>query len=208
MSTKTEGGEALPHVDDSMARPSGGADGLLPAPVPEGSWYAVWTHSHCENLVRQQLAAKGFHPFLPEMQTWSKRLGSMRLIRTPMFPGYLFVQEALNRKRYVELLQVRGIVRILEHGWDKLTPIPDDEIDAIQRIVRADVPVLPCVHLRQGDRVRVREGALMGLEGIFLQDKPTKGRLVVSVTMLGRSVAVEVECTAIEACAPQAPGLR
>ena len=208
MSTKIEGGEALPNADDSVARPSGGADGLLPAPVPDGSWYAVWTHSHCENLVRQQLAAKGFRPFLPEMQTWSKRLGHMRLIRMPMFPGYLFVQEAMNRKRYIELLQVRGIVRILEHGWDKLTPIPDDEIDAIQRIVRADVPVLPCVHLRQGDRVRVREGALTGLEGIFLQDKPTKGRLVVSVTMLGRSVAVEVECTSIEACAPQAPGFR
>jgi transcription termination/antitermination protein NusG len=170
----------------------------------DAAWYAVWTQSHCEQLVRQQLTAKGFDSFLPEVQTWSKRQGTMRLIRTPMFPGYLFVRDAMDRKRYLAALQVRGVVRILEHGWDKLTPIPDDEIDAIQRIVRADVPVLPWVHLRQGDRVRVRDGALMGLEGIFLQDKPTKGRLVVSVSMLGRSVAVEVECTSIETCAAQA----
>jgi transcription antitermination factor NusG len=206
LSITTEGGEALPNTDDIVVRASGRADTTVTA--ADGSWYAIWTHSHCEHLVRQQLVAKGFHPFLPEVQTWSKRLGLMRLIRTPMFPGYLFVRDAMDRKRYLALLQVRGLVRILENGWDKLTPIPDDEIDAIQRIVRADVPVLPCVHLRQGDRVRVREGALMGLEGIFLQDKLNKGRLVVSVTMLGRSVAVEVECTSIEACAPQAVGLR
>lgn len=127
----------------------------------------------------------------------------MHLIRTPMFPGYLFVRDNMDRQRYLTALQVRGIVRILEQGWDKLTPVPDDEIDAIQRLAHADVPVLPCAHLRQGDRVRVREGALMGLEGFFVQDKPTKGRLVVSVTMLGRSVAVDVECTSIETCAPR-----
>ena len=172
-------------------------------PPEDGAWYAVWTHSHCEHQVRQQLDARGFHSFLPEVQTWSKRLGSMHLIRTPMFPGYLFVRDTMDRQRYLTALQVRGIVRILEQGWDKLTPVPDDEIDAIQQLARADVPVLPCAHLRQGDRVRVREGALMGLEGFFVQDKPTKGRLVVSVTMLGRSVAVDVECTSIESCGPR-----
>jgi transcription termination/antitermination protein NusG len=172
-------------------------------PPEDGEWYAVWTHSHCEHQVRQQLAARGFHSFLPEVQTWSKRLGSMHLIRTPMFPGYLFVRDTMDRQRYLTALQVRGIVRILEQGWDKLTPIPDCEIDAIQHLARADVPVLPCAHLRHGDRVRVREGSLMGLEGFFVQDKPTKGRLVVSVTMLGRSVAVDVECTSIERCGPR-----
>jgi len=155
--------------------------------------------------VREQLAARGFQPFLPEVQTWSKRLGTMHLIRTPMFPSYLFVHDTMDRQRYLTALQVRGIVRILDQGWDKLTPIPDDEIDAIQRLARADVPVLPCAHLRHGDRVRVREGALTGLEGFFVQDKPTKGRLVVSVTMLGRSVAVDVACTSVEPCAPRSP---
>lgn len=166
----------------------------------DDAWYAVWTHSHCEHLVKQQLLAKGFLAFLPEMQTWSKRTGVMHLIRTPMFPGYLFVRDALDKSRYIDLLKVRGIVRILEDGWSRLTPIPDGEIETIQRIVDADVPVLPHVHLHTGDRVRVREGPLAGMEGVFVHDKPTKGRLVVSVTLLSRSVAVEMDCTAVEPC--------
>jgi transcriptional antiterminator NusG len=118
-----------------------------------------------------------------------------------MFPGYLFVQGALDKERYLAMLQVRGIVRVLEDGWSRLTPIPAEEIEAIQQLVQADVIVSPHVHLRQGDRVRVLEGPLAGVEGIFLQDNPSKGRLVVSVNMLGRSVAVDMDATAVEASA-------
>jgi transcription antitermination factor NusG len=88
-------------------------------------------------------------------------------------------------------------VRVLEDGWTRLTPVPDAEIDAIQQVVAADVPVFAHEHLSQGDRVEVTEGPLSGLEGLFVQDKPTKGRLVLNVDLLGRSVAVEVDCTAV-----------
>ncbi len=174
--------------------------GAKPCQTPVDAWYAIWTHSHCEHLVAEQLSAKGFASFLPEMPTWSKRLGTMHLIQTPMFPGYLFVRDAMDRRHYIEMLKVRGIVRILEDGWTRLTPVPDVEIDAIRQIVQAKVPVSPHVHLRHGNRVRVREGPLSGIEGIFVHDKPTKGRLVVCVSMLGTSVAVEIDCTAVEAC--------
>lgn len=110
----------------------------------------------------------------------------------------------MNKQSYIDILKVRGIVRVLEAGWTRLTPIPDDEIDAIQRIVQADIPVFPHPHLQYGDRVRVIDGALTGVEGIFVHDKRSKGRLVVSVDLLGRSVAVEVDITAIEACSPPA----
>jgi transcription antitermination factor NusG len=166
----------------------------------EGAWYAVWTHSHCEQIVAAQLASRGFHAFLPEMQTWSKRLGTMHLIRVPMFPGYLFVRDVMDKHRYVAMLQVRGIVRILESGWSRLTPVPDHEIETIQRVSQSDVPVLPHAHLKTGDRVRVLEGALEGLEGLFVQDKPTRGKFVVSIDLLGRSVAVELDCTAVASC--------
>lgn len=167
---------------------------------PDQAWYAVWLRSHHEQLVAQQLSAKGFHTFLPEIPTWSTRLGTKQTVRTPMFPGYLFVRDAMDKERYINLLKVRGIVRVLEAGWSRLTPIPDEDIDAIQQIVQADVPVFPHAHLRHGDRVRVLEGPLTGLEGIFVQDKPAKGRLVVTVNMLGRSVAVELDGAGVEAC--------
>jgi len=161
------------------------------------SWYAVWTHSHFEQSVSQQLSAKGFSAFLPEMSVWSKRRGEQRLIRVPMFPGYLFVRDEMGKESYIEILKSRGVVRILEDGWTRLTPVPDSEIDAIRQVVDAEVPVFAHEHLAQGDRVEVIEGPLTGLEGLFVQDKLSKGRFVVSVDLLGRSVAVEVDCTTV-----------
>jgi transcription termination/antitermination protein NusG len=169
------------------------------AAAQKSEWYAVWTQSHFEQSVTQQLSAKGFTAFLPEMSVWSKRGGEQRLIRVPMFPGYLFVRDEMDKRSYVEILKARGVVRILEDGWTRLTPVPDAEIDAIQQVVTAEVPVFAHEHLTQGDRVEVTEGPLSGLQGLFLQDKPTKGRLVLNVDLLGRSVAVEVDCTAVRA---------
>jgi transcription termination/antitermination protein NusG len=115
-----------------------------------------------------------------------------------MFPGYLFVHDAMDKRSYLEILKARGVARVLEDGWTRLTPVPDNEIEAIQQVVSADLPVFPHEHLSHGDRVEVIDGPLTGLEGLFVQDKPTKGRLVLSVDLLGRSVAVEVDCTAIK----------
>ena len=166
----------------------------------DAAWYAVWTQSHYENIVAEQLSAKGFAAFLPEMSVWSKRDGEMRLIRVPMFPGYLFVRDSMDKRSYIEILKSRGVVRILEDGWTRLTPVPDEEIEAIQQVVGADVPVFPHANLARGDRVEVTEGPLAGLEGVFIQGKHSKGRLVVNVELLGRSVAVEVDGTAVKAC--------
>jgi transcription termination/antitermination protein NusG len=184
--SQTEGGEALAV--------SGTATGSQ-----SPAWYAVWTQSHFEQSVSQQLSAKGFDAFLPEMNVWSKRSGEQHLIRVPMFPGYLFVRDEMDKSSYIEILKARGVVRILEDGWTRLTPVPDAEIDAIRQVVSADVPVYANEHLVQGDRVEVVDGPLSGLEGLFVQDKPTKGRLVLNVALLGRSVSVEVDCTAVRA---------
>ncbi|HZI79391.1 MAG TPA: transcription termination/antitermination NusG family protein [Vicinamibacterales bacterium] len=174
------------------------------------AWYAVWLRSNYEHTVHRQLSAKGFQPFLPEVQTWSRRLGMRRAIRTPMFPGYLFVRASLDKHRYIDLLKVQGVVRVLEDGWTRLTPVPDPEIDAIQQIAAAGVTVFPCAHLRGGERVRVLDGPLAGVEGMFVHDKPSRGRLVVSVDMLGRSIAVEMDAAGVEPCPsaqPMVPGL-
>jgi transcriptional antiterminator NusG len=174
-----------------------------PGPGCEGgsdAWYAAWTRSHCERQVAQHLSAKGFSAFLPEMGHWSTRAGQTRVIRVPMFPSYLFIRAAMDKHCYVEMLKVNGIVRILEDGWTRLTPVPDVQVEAIQRLVDADVPVFPHPHLQHGDQVRVVDGPLTGLEGIFVQDKLRKGRLVLSVDLLGRSVSAELDITAVAPC--------
>lgn len=164
------------------------------------AWYAVWTRSHCERLVGDQLAAKGFSTFLPEMGTWSKRQGQLHVVPMPMFPGYLFVRQRMDKHAYIEMLKVRGLVRILEDGWNRLTPLADHEVEAVQRLVEAQVPVFPHGPLFEGDRVRVTEGPLKGVEGTFVEDKAGCGRLVVSIGLLGRGVAIEVDGTSVTPC--------
>lgn len=147
--------------------------------------------------MHDQLAALGFSAFLPELGVWSKRQGQMHVVSMPMFPGYLFVRDSMDKQAYIEMLKVRGLVRILENGWTRLTPIPDDEVSAIEQVMKSGVPMFPHA-LHEGDRVRVTEGPLKGVEGVFVQDRPESGRLIVSIGLLGRGIAVEVDCIAIE----------
>ena len=89
------------------------------------AWYAVWTRSHFEHLVADQLTAKGFSPFLPEMSVTSPRSRGPRVM--PMFPGYLFLNHLMEKRSYIEILKARGVVRILEGGWNRLKTIQDRE---------------------------------------------------------------------------------
>jgi transcription antitermination factor NusG len=161
------------------------------------AWYAIWTRSHCERLVAAQLASKGIAPFLPEMRVRSSRRGAPAIVRAPMFPGYLFVHQAIDKDCYVEMLKIRGVVRVLEDGWTRLTPIPETDMTAIQRIVEADVPAFAHPHLSQGERVSIVEGPLTGVEGVFVNGRGNQGYLVISIDLLGRSVAVEIDGAAV-----------
>lgn len=184
---KTEGGEALLEQIEEMESAAHSA--------AQPHWYALWTHSHCEQLVRDQLAVKGFEVFLPKIQTWSRRAGVKHRILTPMFPGYLFVREALSDTRYAELLGARGLVCVLGNGESGLAEVPDQEIDAIRAVVQSNLPAVPHPYLRAGQRVRIISGPLADVEGILVDRHASKGLLVLSVHLFQRSVAVEVDCT-------------
>jgi transcription antitermination factor NusG len=162
-------------------------------------WYALYTRSHCEQLVHDQLTAKGFHIFLPKIDVWSRRAGKRHLISVPMFPGYLFLRHAMDKLSYIDVRKARGLVRILGERWDRLSIIPDAEIDAIQTTLHASLPVIPHPYLREGQRVRITQGPLRGVEGILIQSKPAKGLLILSVDLLQRSIAVEIDCSVVTA---------
>jgi transcriptional antiterminator NusG len=173
-----------------------------PAPEPNRTcpqWYALYTRSHCEQLVYDQLVVKGFAAFLPKMEVWSRRGGIRHRISTPMFPSYLFLHHAMDKLSFIEICKARGLVRILGERWDRLSVVPEAEIDAIQRVLSAKLPVIPHPYLREGQRVRITHGPLRGVEGILVQSKPNKGLLVLSIELLRRSVAVEVDSTLVGA---------
>jgi transcription antitermination factor NusG len=148
--------------------------------------------------VAKQLNGKGYETFLPVYKSrrrWSDRIKQVEL---PLFPGYLFCRfDAMNR---LPILVTPGIVQIVGFGKTPIA-VDDAEIAAIRTVVGADVEKEPWPFLKVGQTVRVEYGALRGVEGILLNIKGSH-RLVLSVTLLQRSVAVEVDSAWVSA-APQ-----
>ncbi len=171
------------------ARPS---DTVLETPP---QWYALWTHSHCEQLVHDQLVSNRLCAFLPKVAVWSRRGGVRQWRQAPMFPGYLFLRQSMDKSVYIGLCRTRGLARVLGGRWDRLAVIPDEEIEDIRRVAEARSTVFPYPYLKEGQRVRIARGPLEGIEGILVESRSSKGLLVLSVNLLQRSVAVVVDCT-------------
>ena len=175
------------------------SDELTDRSETSARWHVLWTRSNCEQLVRDQLAASGFETLLPTIDKWSRRRHARCLYRAPLFPGYLFVRHAIDKSSYLEICKARGLVRILGERWDKLATVPDEEIEAICRVNQTDLPRMPHPYLQVGQSVRIVSGPLTNIEGIFVRSEPKTGLLVLSIELLRRSLAVEVDCTLVTA---------
>jgi len=161
------------------------------------AWHVLWTKSNCEQLVHDQLAGRGFETFLPKINVWSRRAGQRQLVRRPMFPGYLFLHNPLDKETYIEVRKARGLVTVLGETWERPAVVPDREMASVLALSRSDLPSIPYPYLREGMRVRIASGPLAGVLGILERRKAEKGFLVLSVDLLSRSVAVEVDCTSV-----------
>ena len=162
-------------------------------------WHVLWTQSNCEQLVHDRLAGLGFELFLPTVNAWCRR-GRVRLIsRIPLFRGYVFLRHAIDKTSYLEICKTRGLVRILGERWDRLDVVPDRDISTIRQVLGTRLPILPYPYLRDGQRVRIIRGPLTDVEGVLVRKNPNKGLLVISVDLLRRSIAVQVDCTSVEA---------
>ena len=148
----------------------------------------------------KQLAHKGYEILLPLYECrrrWSDRIKELEL---PLFPGYVFCR--FNPLVRLPILMTPGVIQVVGIGRSPV-PVDDAEIAAIQTAVQSGLPRQPWPFLQIGQRVRVERGPLCGLEGILLNIKG-RDRLILSVTLLQRSVAVEVEDSWVS---PIAPGL-
>jgi transcription termination/antitermination protein NusG len=158
-----------------------------------GDWYALWTRSHCERRVRDELRAKGFHTFLPECEVWSIRGGARLRLSVPLFSGYLFLRHAMDKSSYIEIAKTRGLVRILGQRWDHLSAVPAAKIHAIQRVLDAQLHPAPHPFLKHGQRVRIRRGPLAGVEGFLVHVRPERALLVISIELFCRSISIEID---------------
>ena len=152
-------------------------------------WFALRVKSGTEKMVSMIARNKGFEEFLPLYQSrrrWSDRVKSLEL---PLFQGYVFCR--LDPVRRLPLLTIPSVMHFVGIGRIP-APIQDAEIAAIQVAIQSGLHAQPWPFLNVGQRVRLEEGPLEGLEGILVQIRKVH-RLVVSVSLLRRSVAVEVE---------------
>lgn len=165
-----------------------GARSLLPA------WYAVYTRHQHEKVTARILSYKGIEVFLPlytSAHRWKDRTKKLSL---PLFPCYLFFRGGLGRQ--LDILNTPGVYSMVRSG-DQAAVIPDLEIEAIRRVIETSAHAEPHPFLKCGDRVRVISGPLTGVEGILVR-KRDLFRLVLSVDLLHRSIAIEVDVDDVE----------
>ena len=152
-------------------------------------WFAVRVQPQHEKAVARNLSYLGHETFLPLYRTrraWSDRIKELQL---PLFASYVFARFPFRLR--VPVLNTPGVLSVITFGKQP-APVPDHEIAAIQAMVASGLPVHPWPYLKCGQPVRIRRGPLNGLEGILLQFKGS-WRVVVSVNLLQRSVAAEVD---------------
>jgi transcription antitermination factor NusG len=169
-----------------------GLDALaLPECFLEEHWYAAYTSANHERRVAKQLCVRRVEHFLPtysSVRRWKDRRVTLEL---PLFPGYVFVRLALRDR--VQVLQVPGVARLV--GFNGLpTALPENEIKVLKAGLADKVRAEPHRYLTVGQRVRVKSGPLAGLQGILLRRR-NRTRLVVSVELIQRAMAVEVDET-------------
>jgi transcription termination/antitermination protein NusG len=157
-------------------------------------WYALYTRHQHEKVVAQALASKGHEVFLPLYQTAHRWKDRTKVLWLPLFPCYVFVKGGLDRQ--LQIVTTPGFITFVTAGG-RAAPIPEAEIGAVRRAVESSLRVEPHPFLKCGDSVRVTNGPLQGLEGILVRKKGL-ARLVVSVELLMRSAAVEVDAWNVE----------
>jgi transcription antitermination factor NusG len=157
-------------------------------------WFAIWTRSRHEQVVREQLERKGYEAFLPTVTRWSRWKDRRKKIDWPLFPGYCFAR--FETERRMPVLTCSGVVNIVSfNGAD--AAIPDQEIDAIRRLVQSDLQYDPCPLIREGTMVEVTHGPLKGVVG-RLTRKGAHARLMLAVDLIGQAVSVEVDASDVK----------
>lgn len=155
------------------------------------SWYALKTMSRHERLVSCELESQGITTFLPsvtEVHRWSDR---RKKVERPLYPSYLFVRGSMSPQIRRAVLFSRGVAGFITMGGQP-TPIPDEQIASVQTLLTHGITCAAHPFLKVGQRVRIRGGALDGVEGMLTGFNGEKG-LLISIDSIQQSLAVRIE---------------
>jgi transcription antitermination factor NusG len=158
-------------------------------------WYAVYTCSRHEKVVAKQLEDRQIETFLPLYRTWHRWKDRRKQVELALFPSYVFVR--IPAQARLRVLQVPGVASLVSFNG-RPAPLPEQEIEALRGGLEHQVFAEPHPYLKVGRKVRVARGPMAGAEGI-LSRKKEKFRVVISIDVLMRSIAVEVDGNDVEA---------
>jgi len=171
------------------------ASEIVTAPPEElMNWYAVYTCVRHEKRVAEQMEQRQLCSFLPLYRALHRWKDRRKEVELALFPGYVFVQMALQHR--LRVLEIPSVVHLVSFQG-KPTPLPEHDIETLRHGLDLRVRMEPHPYLQAGRRVRMRSGPVAGLEGILLRRKHG-ARLVVSLDILMRAVAVEVDEADVE----------
>jgi transcription termination/antitermination protein NusG len=156
---------------------------------PGARWYAIWTRSRHEQVVRRQLEERNLEVFLPTLTKWSRWKDRRKQVEFPLFPGYVFGRMEAEQRSLV--LTCPGVASIVSFNGEP-APVPDAEIENIQTLVASTMPYDPCPMIKTGAMVEVTHGPLRGVVG-RLTRKGSQARLILSVDLIGQAVSVQVD---------------
>jgi transcription antitermination factor NusG len=161
-------------------------------------WFALQVRTRWERSTAVLLSGKGYQTLLPTYRTRRRWSGRLKEVDAPLFPGYVFCQFDVQKR--LPILVTPGIIAIVGPGR---VPVPVDhsEIAAIQAVISSGLPVEPWPYLELGQKIRIETDALEGLEGILINFKGNQ-RIVVSVSLLRRSVALEIDRCCVRPIGP------
>jgi transcription antitermination factor NusG len=176
---------------------------INPESQKEAKWFALYTRHQHERVITLTLEDKGFRTFLPLYDTIHQWKDRAKLVSLPLFPCYVFVccEQGGDWSRVLTTPGIHSVVSFAGHP----AQIPDAELESIRRATENDCKIEPYPFLNCGDWVRVKSGALAGVEG-YLVRKKNVFRLVLSVEMLGKSAALEVDGASVERAARPTTG--
>ena len=172
--------------------------------TPSGElWYALQVRTRWEGSTNDLLCGKGYKTLFPTFKSKKWWNGKSREVVAPLFPGYVFCEfDACKR---LPVLVTPGVVAVVARGRVPV-PVDQSEIAAVQRMISSGCLAQPHPYLEVGQRVRIDQGALAGLEGILTSFKGNR-RMIVSVTLLRRSVALEIDRASISPIQPVGAGV-
>jgi transcription antitermination factor NusG len=164
---------------------------------PDGlSWFALWTRSRHEQVVREQLASKQIEAFLPTIPSWRRWKDRKKKLDWPLFPGYCFAR--FDPAASLPVLKCTGVVSIVSFAGQP-APIPEIELESIRLLTSSELQFDPCPLIHEGMTVEVVHGPLRGVVGRLIRKDAHRSRLVLSVNLIGQAVSVDVEAADVQA---------